>query len=516
MEQDLGKQLFIDDFFVESMRDVRRVLNQPKKQTVERSLSIPMNCAWEAGSPRFQRVPYDEKAHRFRLYYTNWIDGRALVCAADSSDGVAWEKPSLGLVEFDGSTDNNITNCPADELALHWDPHELDASRRWKRVDNKPTGSDEAGNRIWRAFASADGYDWQQVPEGAHSSQPMLFNFGAPPEGFGGAIDPDAPFVFYSQRGSGRRTRILGRRDSADFLNWSGLRTVIDQDLDDPPGTEFYSASADLANRSNGGLRIMMLHTLHTDLDEPYHIQAPDHYWGHEPGGSAIPARADGIVDSQLAVSRDTVQWTRWREPFIERGGPGAWDWGMLYADAPILHNDQLHFFYMAGPQSHNGRTAYPEEGRYPRPKSWGKGLATLRRDGYVHVEASSFTPGQLTTHRFQQAAGGDIYVNVDATAGELRYELLQDTGAPIAGYSVEDCDPIRGDGLNEALSWGGRRGWPAVGDDRRTPGLEDLPVREFYMKLRFHLDPGAKLYSLTLDPPEVAIWGASVPGRID
>ena len=137
-------------------------------------------------------------------------------------------------------------------------------------------------------------------------------------------------------------------------------------------------------------------------------------------------------------------------------------------------------------------------------------------RDGYVHVEASSFTPGQLTTHRFQQAAGGDIYVNVDATAGELRYELLQDTEAPIAGYSVEDCDPIRGDGLNEALSWGGRRGWPAVGDDRRTPGLEHLPVREFYMKLRFHLDPGAKLYSLTLDPPEVAIWGASVPGRID
>ncbi|SVD66079.1 uncharacterized protein METZ01_LOCUS418933, partial [marine metagenome] len=145
MEQDPGKQLFIDDFFIESMRDVRRVLNQPKKQTVERSLSIPMNCAWEAGSPRFQRVTYDEKAHRFRLYYTNWIDGRALVCAADSSDGVAWEKPSLGLVEFDGSTDNNITNCPADELALLWDPHESDASRRWKRVDNKPTGSDEAG-----------------------------------------------------------------------------------------------------------------------------------------------------------------------------------------------------------------------------------------------------------------------------------------------------------------------------------------------------------------------------------
>jgi hypothetical protein len=345
----------------------------------------------------------------------------------------------------------------------------------------------------------------------------MLFNFGAPASGFGGPIDLEAPYVFYSQRGSGRRTRVLGRRDSPDFLNWSGLRTVIDQDLLDPPGTEFYAAAFDPANRTDGGLHTLMLYAFHTDLSEPYLIEEPDQYWGPEGGGRAIPARVEGTVDTQLAVSRDTVSWTRWREPFLERGEPGAWDWGMVYGDAPILHEKQLYIFYGASAQTHNGRTAFPAEGRYPAAgKVWGKGLALLRPDGYVHVESESYAPGALTTHRFRQAGGGRVSVNVDAAAGQLRYELLEDTGAPIAGYGINECDPIRTDSLRSELSWNGQPGWPAVGPERRRHGLEQLSDGEFYIKLRFHLDPGARLYSVTLDPPDVAVWGSPVPGRID
>ena len=138
----------------------------------------------------------------------------------------------------------------------------------------------------------------------------MLFNFGSPAETFGGVIDPDAPYLHYSQRGSNRRTRVLGRRDSQDFLNWSGLRTVIEQDLLDPPGTEFYSAGFDPINRTDGGLHVLMLHTFQTDLSEPYGIAGAERYWGAgETGSAALPARVDGFVETQLAVSRDTVSW---------------------------------------------------------------------------------------------------------------------------------------------------------------------------------------------------------------
>ena len=515
VEKTPGKQLFADDYFIESMAGVRRVLRRPRKLTAERPLDIPLDRPWESGQVQFSPIIYDERNRLFRLYYTAWIGDRQLLCALDSEDGVKWERPRLGLVEWDGSTDNNITNCPPAGLTICWDPREREENFRWKRVDNKPTGAGADGEPEWRAFHSRDGYDWHPCPPGTHSAQKMLFNFGSPAETFGGAVDPDAEYVCYSQRGSGRRTRVLGRRDSRDFLNWSGLRTVIDQDLDDPPGTEFYSAAFDSANRTEGGLHILMLHTYLTDVTESYAIEDPQAYWGHggETGPSALAARVDGLVDTQLAVSRDTMAWRRFRQPFIPRGEPGAWDWGMLFADAPILHEEQLWLFYGACGLTHNGRTAQRGEQPYSTPKSWGKGVAVLRPDGYVGIEAESYAPGVLTTHRFRQESGGSIRVNADAAAGELRYELLEDTGACIPGYGVADCAPIREDTLDGVLSWGSSPGWPAVGDRRknRCPGLSPS---EFYVKLRFHIAPGTTLYSLTLHPPEAAVWGSGRAGK--
>jgi hypothetical protein len=516
MEKHPGKQLFIDDFFIESMVGAHRVLDRPRKLTVDRPLDIPLGRPWEAEGAQFAGAIFDEENRRFRLYYRVWIGGRELLCALDSDDGIHWERPCLGLVEWEGSRENNITNCPPGGLSILWDPHEEDGAYRWKRIDNKPTGTGEDGEPVWRAFHSGDGYDWQPYPPGDYGGQKMLFNFGSPAESFGGVIDPAAPYVYYSQRGSGRRTRVLGRRDSRDFLRWSGLRTVIDQDLEDPPGTEFYAAGFDLANRTDGGLHVLMLYAFLTDLAEPYEIDDPERYWGAgESGPGVMPARVDGFVDSQLAVSRDTVAWKRYREPFIPRGEAGAWDWGMVYADAPILHDRQLWFFYGACNLTHNGRAAQLGGVPYGSRKSWGKGVAVLRPDGYVGIEANSYASGLLTTHRFRQASGGDVRVNVDAAAGQLRYELLEDTGEPIPGHGVEECDPIREDTLDGVLSWNGSAGWSGVGEERRKR-YPNLSPMEFYVKLRFHIYPGTKLYSVALDPPEVAMWQVAVPGRID
>ena len=515
MELSPGKQLFIDDYFIESLTGARRVLNPPRKLTVDEPLAIPFDRPWDSQSAQPGRVIYDARNRRFRMYYRAWTGEQNFLCALESDDGLNWERPELGLVDFEGSTHNNITNASADHLTIILDPHEPDESRRWKQIDNKPTGTYESGDPRWQARYSKDGYDWHLYPQDRHSEQKMLFNFGSPAETFGGVIDPDAPYTLYSQRGSNRRTRVLGRRDSKDFLNWSGLRTVIEQDLQDPPGTEFYSAGFDPVSRSDGGLHILMLQTFLTDLTEPYDIEDAARYWGGESGSAAMPARVDGFVDTQLAVSRDTVAWTRWREPFIGRGEAGAWDWGMVYADGPILHDNQLWFFYMAGNLTHNGFSAQPWQGPYSTPNRRGKGVAVLRPDGYVSVEAESYAPGILTTHRFRQEQGGQIRVNVDAGAGELRYELLEDTGQPIPGCTAADCDPIRSDTLDGLLSWNGKPGWPPVSEGR-SARFPQLAQSEFYVKLRFYVAPGTKLYSLTIDPPEVTVWQVRLKSRLD
>ena len=391
MELSPGKQFFIDDYFIDSLDGARRVINQPQKLTVEEPLSIPFDRPWESQLAQPGRVIYDEQERRFRMYYRAWTGEQTLLCALDSSDGLNWERPELGLVEFDGSTRNNITNAHDQHLSLICDPYEQDDTHRWKQIDNQPTGVDDSGAPRWQAHFSNDGYNWHRYPEDRHSQQKMLFNFGSPAETFGGVIDPDAPYLHYSQRGSNRRTRVLGRRDSQDFLNWSGLRTVIEQDLLDPPGTEFYSAGFDPVSRTDGGLHILMLHTFQTDLSEPYGIADAERYWGGgESGSSALPARVDGFVETQLAVSRDTVSWTRYRQPFIPRGEADAWDWGMVYTDGPILHDNQLWFFYMAGNLTHNGFSASPGRGPTQRRIGAAKGSRACVRTA---MSASRLNP---------------------------------------------------------------------------------------------------------------------------
>src|SRR5262245_20745340 len=59
-----------------------------------------------------------------------------VICYATSKDGVNWEKPNLGLVEFNGSKNNNIVDF---RDPLHWstaamlyDPEDPDPARRYK------------------------------------------------------------------------------------------------------------------------------------------------------------------------------------------------------------------------------------------------------------------------------------------------------------------------------------------------------------------------------------------------
>ncbi|MCZ6681335.1 MAG: hypothetical protein O7E52_29310, partial [Candidatus Poribacteria bacterium] len=504
-----GKQMFIDDFFIESMAGAHRALNRPEKITVDQPLHlISSEMPWEKGQAT-GAVIFDQMNQVFRMYYAGVEN---CVCVLESPDGIEWTRPNLGLVPFHGERDNNIVNWPDDCPAigtLLCDPHEADEAYRWKRIHHFPHKG------VWRALHSADGYDWRHYPPGPHNDQKQFFGFGSPFETFGGPIDPDALYVLYSQRGSSRRTRVLGRRDSPDFLNWSGLRTVIDQDLDDPPGTEFYSAGFDMVNRTDGGLHIIMLNTFLTDLTEPYAIEEPEHYWGGSKGPTVIPARIDGFVEPQLAVSRDTVSWKRYREPFIPRGKPGAWDWACIYAAGPIHHDRNLLFFYNGRNLTHNGRSSRPYESAYSAESQSGVGLATLRPDGYVSVEADSYAPGILTTHRFRQESGGTLTVNVDASVGELRYEVLEDTGDPIPGFTAADCDPIRRDTLEGTLSWNSLSRWPEVSEERQAR-YPNLSKSEFYIKLRFYIAHGTKLYSVTLAPPEVTMWQVNVKGRVD
>ena len=60
------------------------------------------------------------------------------LCYATSDDGVHWEKPNLGLVDFNGSKANNLVDLPVRSLqnsgAIIYEPEDLTPGRKYKIV----------------------------------------------------------------------------------------------------------------------------------------------------------------------------------------------------------------------------------------------------------------------------------------------------------------------------------------------------------------------------------------------
>src|SRR5687767_9214228 len=107
-----------------------------------------------------------------------------------------------------------------------------------------------------------------------------------------------------------------------------------------------------------------------------------------------------------------------------------------------------------------NGRNWWNYTGDPPKldPKArephMGVGLATLRLDGFVSVEARE--AGTLTT-RPLVFLGDTLVVNANAAGGSLRVEALDGAGKPIAGFGADDCEPITTDSVRHVVAWKGK-----------------------------------------------------------
>ena len=103
------KQLFIDDKFIAKAIRVKLTVNPP----VPGGVAIDADKPWDAGYIDCASILKDETG-KYRAYYActapgkDGKPGQSSYCLATSTDGIQWEKPNLGLVEFGGSKNNNI------------------------------------------------------------------------------------------------------------------------------------------------------------------------------------------------------------------------------------------------------------------------------------------------------------------------------------------------------------------------------------------------------------------------
>ena len=166
--------------------------------------------------------------------------------------------------------------------------------------------------------------------------------------------------------------------------------------------------------------------------------------------GEPERGRGSGVVESQIAVSRDGLDWTRYPRPaYVPIGGDGTNREHMLFVTQGMVRRGNEIWQYVGG---HGGSgTAYHSP--YAKEKPAPLYRYVQRLDGFVAAEAS-YTGGTFTTKPFR-FEGTLLKLNIDTGAtGYAQVGFLDEKGSPIPGYSVDDCVYINGDFIDTSVEW--------------------------------------------------------------
>jgi hypothetical protein len=204
-------------------------------------------------------------------------------------------------------------------------------------------------------------------------------------------------------------------------------------------------------------------------------LSSPD-FSRHTPGPKG-PLNL-GALDIGFAASRDGVHWQRFdRQPWIPLGPEGSFDSKSMYlCSGMFTHGDEIWMYYNGYSVLHGGREPASEV------------VATMSRvvltkDRFTAVEAE-YTGGEFTTPPLV-FDGRELHLNLETSAvGLARVELQDESGKPLDGYTLDNCDRIHTtNSTDRVVTW--RRG------NADVSALAGKPVR-----LHFELQSGAKLYA--------------------
>ncbi len=428
---------------------IRLVLTPAEKSEVVVAADRP----WEI--QQISHITVRQDAGKYRMWYgarSGAPPTSQFMCYAESEDGFRWNKPELGLYEFEGSKKNNI--CLVGPHALRGsvfiDENPAGGSR-YKKLGHSPRWYDEAGNEIsnkeglakWkelgeqgynrdevrkkvrlvgthRAMTSVDGIRWTVLEE------PVFKAFC------------DSQTVAYFDVKKNRyvgyfRTKIDGRRavgmsETENFSKWPVPKPILAADALDGPSDSLYTNAY---CRYPGA-----------DL----HLMFP-----------AVFHQVDCSVEMQLAVSSNGVNWSRpSREPIVPRGENGSGDEGGVYGGPGlvVLPDGRFALPYI-------GRTARHHEVYYRDVNRAGHFRLAMwpehRLGGIRSDNRGAFT---LESRKI---SGGELVVNYTADRGGwIRAALYEniphppEPADPLPGYSFDECERVSGDQFRHPLKWKG------------------------------------------------------------
>ena len=437
-------ELFVDDRLIERMEGVTLRLHHPTPREIAVHFDEPWVSQRTSASPENKFggfVTVFPDGDRFRMYYNTDGGTPDVACCAESSDGIRWTKPSLGLVEFEGSRENNIvvSGPGAVVFAPFKDANPAaPPDQRYKAFAGGGSGLS--------GLASPDGIHWEPIRKESILTQGPFDSLNL---AFWDTIEKR--YVCYL-REFVDGVRHIRRGTSEDFLNWNAASPI---DL--------------------GGATKEHLYTNATTA----YFRAPHVYLAFPmrfvPSRNAVTYNfgTSGVSDGVFMTSRDGAHWDRrFMEAFIRPGlDQDNWTHRNIITAWGILRTgkEELSLYYT---EHYRHATA-----RLRR--------ASLRVDGFVSAGAP-YRGGELLTKALA-FEGKELVLNYSTSAaGSIRVEILDAGGQPISGHALADCPEIYGDQIERVVSWTG-------GSD--VSQLAGRPIR-----LRFAM-MDADLYSLRFRP---------------
>jgi len=451
---DIGSrlELFVDRYLVDRLEGARLLLHEPRSAGV----AIKVDRPWEG------RFNYGHKVFKeggtYHLYdlARDMVGGEKLFVEyssyAWSQDGVHWEKPNLGLVERQGSLENNLImkgslvpfldDRPGVPRSLRFKATMVESRKRedWKK-EHLLDGKSYTDMYL---FDSSDGVKFRKVQE-----KPVFTT--SLPNGFDGVqsifwSETEDRYLLYfrymtANDGTGKRS--VARSTSKDLMSWT-----------DPIPMEF----------TTGG--IVPPEHLYEHQTVPY-FRAPHIY-------VAFPPRfmqGEGVLEEEAAtelglVPDPTIPWgPYWR---IKDSSDAAF---MTSRGGTLYDRTFMGVFVRPGPGAVNWttRTNYPLQGvvptgsgemsiyvvRHYADPSWHIQRMTLRLDGFASLNAR-YEGGTLVTKPLK-FEGNQLEINYSTSAaGGLKVEIQDEKGQPVEGFSLKECPEIIGDEISRIVSWKG------------------------------------------------------------
>ena len=536
-------QYFFDNLVIEQIQDLTRRVHSPKKEPdplIKKDRpweNIPYFCFcnWNLGrddatgefSCWYEDFAVDEQQHS-RTTFDAWKKAGvwpsffSRLCYARSGDGLNWEKPELDYYEEDGRKTNvvfgNSSLRRADASVVFYDPIESNPEKRFKQLftrllpggneasvykagasdaptDKKEDGT-EAGDgsflecRVEMAY-SPDGVHWTPSEDQLQFG-PLGRRLG---DGYTFTADVEAGLYRLLTRHSGmgsvhydeRRprtnsffpptfphdisrlnTRRVFQSVSSDMIHWTTPQCIL---TPDPQEDNLDDSYYGMVQFRLGELHVGLLNVLHA---------------------------VSNTMDIRLVYSRDGWRWYHLnrRQPWLTTSAD-SWDrYQVDICDPPVAVGDE-HFVYYAGCKHHHdwwitglrdgfGITGLREELDVPEVRNldkgcYGLGLAKMRLDGFVSIDAGAVREGVLVTRTLRTDSKQIALNAVCGDSGYIQVEVTDAEEQVLEGCARAQCDTFSGDSTQRIITW---------------KGQADIPHRGS-LRLRFFMR-NASLYSFT------------------